>query len=96
MDSGTLAFVQDGRCRLLSRDGNPFLSFVPSTNRIPQELKAKSAIPHDDAAAHSSSLTHHRPHLVADLFSRFYVRWDIGVGRGNRTPTALSALRILS
>jgi bifunctional non-homologous end joining protein LigD len=39
-----LAFVQAGSCRLVSRNGNTFKSFVDLTSAIPEELKAKSAV----------------------------------------------------
>src|SRR5256885_16623942 len=39
-----LAFVQDGRCRLVSRNGNEFHSFTTLTSALPKELKAESAV----------------------------------------------------
>ena len=38
-----LAFVQDGKCRLVSRNGNDFKSFTNLCAAIPKHLKAKSA-----------------------------------------------------
>ena len=39
-----LAFVQNGSCRLVSRNGNAFSSFDPLSKAIPAELKAASAV----------------------------------------------------
>jgi len=39
-----LAFVQNGTCRLVSRNGNDFKSFTVLNETIPKELKAKSAV----------------------------------------------------
>src|SRR3954466_14099958 len=39
-----LAFVRDGNCRLVSRNGNDFKSFTKLAAAIPKELKAKSAV----------------------------------------------------
>ena len=39
-----LAFVQNGSCRLISRNGNPFSSFDSLSKAIPAELKAASGV----------------------------------------------------
>src|SRR5881296_175670 len=39
-----LAFVQNGRCRLVSRNGNEFHSFTALGSALPSELKAESAV----------------------------------------------------
>jgi bifunctional non-homologous end joining protein LigD len=39
-----LAFVQNGRCRLVSRNGNEFQSFDVLTKALPHELKAETAV----------------------------------------------------
>ena len=39
-----LAFVRDGACRLVSRNGNDFKSLSSLSTAIPKELKANSAV----------------------------------------------------
>jgi bifunctional non-homologous end joining protein LigD len=39
-----LAFVRDGNCRLVSRNGNEFHSFTALASALPSELKAESAV----------------------------------------------------
>lgn len=39
-----LAFVQSGKCRLVSRNGNDFSSFVSLCAVIPEELRASAAV----------------------------------------------------
>src|SRR5579864_4387570 len=39
-----LAFVRDGSCRLVSRNGNDFKSFGTLIAAIPKHLKVKSAV----------------------------------------------------
>src|SRR5581483_5447207 len=39
-----LAFVEHGRCKLVSRNGNDFSSFADLTQSIPKELNAEAAV----------------------------------------------------
>lgn len=40
----SLAFIENGRCRLVSRNGNQFSSFDVLREALPQEIDAKSAV----------------------------------------------------
>src|SRR5436190_2974097 len=39
-----LAFVNDGRCRFVSRNGNEFKNFSALASSLPKELSAKAAV----------------------------------------------------
>ena len=43
-----LAFVERGECRLVSKNGNAFKSFLSLTRALPKEVRVKSAIPDGD------------------------------------------------
>ena len=40
----SLAYVHGGACRLISRNGNAFKSFPALAERLPSELRARSAV----------------------------------------------------
>jgi ATP-dependent DNA ligase len=61
-----LAFLEDGKCRLMSRNGNQFKSFENLSQALPKEVLSLSAVVDGEIAC----LDHTGRPKFADLFYR--------------------------